>query len=83
MNKPSKLWGGLTGRQVALILGIPETKVNQSAGAAMDRAAVIAMKNGPAFFRMLADRMSDPTPGMLHILRRRKLLLERMEMPAL
>lgn len=72
----SELWGGLSGRQMSRILGVPETRVNQAAIPALDRAAVIAMVNAQAFFRMLADRMKEPTEGMYEILGRRKRMLK-------
>lgn len=69
-------WGGLSGREMAAILGVAETKINQTADRAMDRATIIAMKNPPAFHRMLADRMEHHTAGMLDILARRDRMLE-------
>ena len=72
----TQLWGGLSGRQMAAILGVSEAKTKQAAEPALDRAAIIAMKNLPAFLRMLADRMDTPTPGMLDILARRDRMLE-------
>ena len=78
MGRPTELWGGLTGRQLAHILGVPETRVNQAANHALDATTVIAMKNTAALLRMLSDRMLEPTPGMLDILARRERMLEKL-----
>lgn len=78
MGRPTEKWGGLTGRQLAHILGVPETRINQAAGHALDAAAVIAMKNTPALLRMISDRMEHPTSGMLDILARRERMLQKL-----
>jgi hypothetical protein len=82
MGRPTKLWGGLTGSQLAHILGVPETRINQAAKHALDTAAVIAMKNLPAFLRMISDRLDHHTPGMLDILARRERMLEKLRQKA-
>lgn len=81
MNKPTTLFGGLTGKHMAAICGVDEHRVNEATKHAFDLSVVFMMKNTPAFLRMMADRMENPTPGITAILKRRKLLLDRMAMP--
>ena len=81
MSKATTLFGGLSGRQMAAICGVDEHRVNEATKHAFDLSVVFLMKNPPAFFRMMADRMENPTPGIIVILKRRKLLLDRMAMP--
>lgn len=77
MGHATTKFGGLSGKQMAAILGVAETKVNQAAEPALDRAAIIALANPQAFFQALADRMNKTTPGMQDINLRREAMLER------
>ena len=78
MGRSTEQFGGLSGRQMAMILGVDEHRVNQAADHALDVAAVVAMKNPASLFACLARRMTKPTRGMIEILRRRKERIERL-----
>jgi len=64
---------------MAMLLGVPETRVNQAADHSLDVAALLAGKAPQAYHRMIADRLEEPTPGMLDILERRKRMIERIK----
>jgi len=78
VGRATEEFGGLTGRQVSLILGVPETRVNQAILPTADRAAIFMGTHLAAWQRMMADRLEVPTPGMLDILRRRQAFLQAL-----
>ena len=72
MSKPTTQFGGLSGKQMAVIAGVPETRVNQAWEHALDMSAIFLGASEIAFFRAHADRLENPTRGMLEILERRQ-----------
>ena len=72
MSKATTKFGGLSGKQMAVIAGVPETRVNQAWEHALDMSAIFLGASEIAFFRAHADRLENPTRGMLAILERRQ-----------
>lgn len=65
-------FGGLSGGQMATILGVAPTKVNQAAESALDKMAIWFGTDTQSALRAIADRLRTPTQGMCEILRRRE-----------
>lgn len=61
---------------MAVIAGVPETRVTQAWEHALDMSAILLGANELAFFQVHADRLANPTRGMLAILERRQMKLK-------